>query len=246
MENLTVSKPVSSGSQRSLLGTSTERESLANDDPGHGTPSTSERGDEHARRHDHDNTNSLVGVGIDGSSDGGENEEPGRLPERTDEQRPAATELLNNVETVESHDNVDSAKNELHQDRVVDAGRREDSSAVVEEVVDTSPLLEEVNEDTEESTVDELGNAGLGVEALDPATSTNLTLLLENLPHLVEIVLDKGVLGIILQATEAAQSHARILPATLLSEPSRAFGNDHDTTAKGQGEQDTKTDDNAP
>lgn len=103
-----------------------------------------------------------------------------------------------------------------------------------------------MDEDTEESAVYELGNAGVGVETLSPATSADLTLLLEDFPHFVEIVLNEGVLGVILQASESRQRHAGILPATLLGEPSRGLGDDHDASAEGQGEEDSETDDDAP
>jgi hypothetical protein len=85
VNELTVSKPVTGCSNRSLLRTSTEREALADNDPSHGTPSTGERSDEHAGADDEDDTDSLALLGVNGSTDGGEDSEPTSLPEGTDE-----------------------------------------------------------------------------------------------------------------------------------------------------------------
>lgn len=60
VEELTVSKPVAGCSNRSLLRTSTERETFADNDPSHGTPSTGERSDEHAGADNEDDTDGLA------------------------------------------------------------------------------------------------------------------------------------------------------------------------------------------
>lgn len=130
---LTVSEPVAGSGDRGLLGTSSKRERLADDDPGDGTPCTSERGDKHARGDNHDNADSLVALGVLGSSHGGEDAHPSSLPESTDEERPASTKLLNHVQAEEGHDDVDRSEDELGQDGIVDTSTGENGGAVVKE-----------------------------------------------------------------------------------------------------------------
>jgi hypothetical protein len=156
----------------------------------------------------------------------------------------AQTVFLNNVESVEGHGDVDSAQDELHKNRVVNAGRVEYGGAVVEEIVDASPLLEEVDADTEEGTVENLGDIGLGAEAFQPATGADLLFLLEDLPHLVDIVLDQGVLQVVLEASKAAKGQTGVVPATAGGEPTGRLGDNHDTKAERQREKDSEADDN--
>lgn len=80
---LTVSKPITSGGKRRLLGTGAKRERLSNDDPGKRTPSTSKGSDEHAGCDNHDDARGAVLLGVQGGTDGGEDEEPDGLPGST-------------------------------------------------------------------------------------------------------------------------------------------------------------------
>ena len=94
--------------------------------------------------------------------------------------------------------------------------------------------------------VDDLGNSSVGVEALEPARSTNSALLLKNLSHLVQIVLDDVVARVVLESSESGHGGARILPAALGGQPTGGLGDGEDTEAQGNTEEDTEANDDAP
>lgn len=131
-----VAKPVERSGKRSLLSTSAERESLADDNPNERTPCGSERCDKHASAHDHDN----AGVGVLGwradNTNDGEDEQPSRLPESTDDKRHTATETLDHPESRHSHGDVDGTKNQLSLDGIINTSGFENRSSVVKEVID--------------------------------------------------------------------------------------------------------------
>lgn len=120
-----------------MLSTSSEREGFSDNNPTDRTPGASERGDKHASSDNHDNADGLVAFRVLSSSDRCEYDEPSSLPKSTDQERPSSTELLDDIQAEEGHENVNGAENELSLDRVVDASTLEDGGAVVEEVVDT-------------------------------------------------------------------------------------------------------------
>jgi hypothetical protein len=168
------------------------------------------------------------------------------LPESTDEKGPATTESLNEPETHESSGDVHSTQNKLSLDRVFYTSRLKNGGTVVEKVVDTGPLLEEVNEETEERSPKKLGNVASGVEAFTPATLADLSLLLENVLHFLEVILDKRVVKVVLHTTKATQCYLSSFPVAPRSKPSRRLWNDKDTDAEREREKDAEADDNSP
>lgn len=64
------------------------------------------------------------------------------MPDGTEEEGRSAAQSLNEPETREGADNIDSAEDELYHDWVGDACGLENSRAVVEEVVDAGPRLQ--------------------------------------------------------------------------------------------------------
>lgn len=68
------------------------------------------------------------------NTDGGEDEEPGGLPARTNDQRDTATNSLNDVKTGEGRDDADSTKHELYQNGVVNISRLEDIGTVLQNI----------------------------------------------------------------------------------------------------------------
>lgn len=114
-----LTKPVAGSRNGCLLGSGAKRESLANDDPCKRSPSHRKGGDEHASSDDHDNSGALVLSWRARSGNGGEDEEPGRLPQSTVDERDSATKSLDDVQTGESGHNVDCSENELDQEFVV-------------------------------------------------------------------------------------------------------------------------------
>lgn len=130
-----VTQPVESGGEGGLLGTSSQRKNFADHNPGKRTPSGSERCNEHASAHDHDNTGFGVLCGWADDTNDGEDEQPSCLPETAVDERHTATETLNHPESRNGHGYVDCSENQLSLDGVFDTGRLEDGSSVVEEVV---------------------------------------------------------------------------------------------------------------
>ena len=124
-------EPVRSSGNRGLLGPSAQRESFTDDRPGERTPSHSEGGDKHASRDNHDDAGAFVLHRRTGSRDTGEDEQPGGLPDRTNDQGNSATKILNHVETRESSGHVNGTQDELDSDRVVDAGGLENGCSVL-------------------------------------------------------------------------------------------------------------------
>jgi len=155
---LTIAKPVTGGSDRGLLRTSTERKGLSYDDPSHGTPGTGERRNKHARADNENDTDSAVVNRVNSCTDRGKDAQPSSLPDGSDEQRPTTSKSLDEPETRESSGNVDSTQDELGLNGVLDSSRLEDGSSIVEEVVDAGPLLKKVDEESEQRTPDKLRN----------------------------------------------------------------------------------------
>lgn len=243
---LTVTEPVAGSSQRGLLGTGAERECLANDDPSHGSPGAGERSNVHAGADNHDNTDGAATLRVDGSADGSKYQQPSGLPQSTNEKGPATAVLLNNVESVKGAGDVHGTHDELGLDRILDTGRLEDGGSVVEEVVDTGPLLEELDAEAEHSAVERLGDLGVGGEALGPRTLPLALLTVNNLHHLLQIRLDERVCRIVLESTQTRHGSTRTLPVILTSKPARGLGNDEKTDDEGAREDDAESDDDAP
>lgn len=130
-----VTQPVERGGERSLLGTSAEREGLADDDPDEGPPGGSERCNEHASAHDHDNARFCVLCGWTDDTNDGEDEQPSCLPETTKDERHTATETLDHPKSRNGHGYVDCSENQLSLDGVLNTGGLEDGGSIVEEVV---------------------------------------------------------------------------------------------------------------
>merc|ERR1712098_369254 len=84
--NQEVTEPVRSSGNRGLLGPSAQLESFTDDRPGERAPSHSEGGDKHASRDNHDDAGAFVLHRRTGSRDTGEDEQPGGLPDRTNDQ----------------------------------------------------------------------------------------------------------------------------------------------------------------
>jgi len=75
----------------------------------------------------------------------------------------------------------------------------------VEEVVDTSPLLEELDSTSDESTVCKPRDTGwLASEAFYPSTLPGALLLVDGILHLLEVRVDQLVVGVVCQASETS------------------------------------------
>lgn len=199
--NLRVPEPVGGGGEGNTTGTDREREDLANDDPGAGTPGAGEEEDEDGDEGDLGVDGRDVGgtsltssveegvVEADSHTDDGNEELANEHTESTPDEERTATPLLNGVERDGSGADIDEGEDQGDQEGVADgASRRQEGSGVVEDEVDTSPLLHHL----ERSTEDSLAKVGVGLEdraaeavgpALEPATSRDdgtLVLLVGN------------------------------------------------------------------
>jgi hypothetical protein len=127
-----VPQPVARRAQGRLLGTCACREGLSDEDPNSWAPRHSVTEDEQAGRDDHDVADGRVGSRVLRRSYGGEDKEPDRLPQATDNERPTTAKALHNVKATECGYEVDGAENKLGDKRVGNADGFEDSGTVVD------------------------------------------------------------------------------------------------------------------
>ena len=178
-----VPEPVGGGGERNTTGADGEREDLTDEDPGTRTPGGGEEEDEDGDERDLSvDGRKVVGAGGAISKGGGvvealsdtddSNEElADQHAESTVKQECATTELLHSVERERSGADVDEGEDQRDQEGVADgASRLEERCRVVEDKVDTSPLLHHLKRGTE----DGLAEVGVGLpertlEAVGPA-----------------------------------------------------------------------------
>lgn len=261
-----VPEPVGGGRESDTTRTDWEREDLTNDDPGTRTPGGGEEEDE-----DGDEGNlgvdgrdvvgegaSWVGggrgrVGVvetDSDTDNGDEELADQHTQGTPDEQRATTELLNGVEGDWSRANVHEGEDKGDQEGVADGtSRLQERSGVVEDEVDTSPLLHHLKRGTE----DGAAQVGLLVpertlEAVGPARDPArrwddraLVLLVGN--DLSELSLDVfGVLGL---TTKAGEGSTSLLDAPTLDKVTWGVWEEEETTSEDQTPGELDTDGNA-
>ena len=241
-----VPEPVGGGGESNTTGADGEREDLADDDPGTGTPGAGEEededGDEGNLGVDGGDVNSAslaisVDKGLveaDGDTDDGNKELADQHAKGTPDEERTTSELLNGVERDGSRADVDKGEDQGDQEGVADGtGRGQEGGGVVEDEVDTSPLLHHLHGGTED------GLAQVGVrlpdgaaEAVGPALvpaacgdDGALVFLVGN--NLRELSLD--VLAVLGLTTQSGERGASLLDATALDEVSRGVGKACDT-----------------
>jgi hypothetical protein len=178
-----VPEPVGGGGERNTTGADGEREHLTDEDPGTRTPGGGEEEDEDGDERDLSvDSRKVVGAGRAISKGGGvvealsdtddsDQELADQHAESAVEQECATTELLHSVERERSGADVDEGEDQRDQESVADsASRLEERCRVVEDKVDTSPLLHHLKRGTE----DGLAEVGVGLpegtlEAVGPA-----------------------------------------------------------------------------
>jgi hypothetical protein len=247
-----VPEPVGCSGESNTTGADREREDLADDDPGTGTPGAGEEEDE-----DGDEGNLGVDGGdvncasvassvdvclveADGDTDDGNKELADQHAKGTPDKERTTSELLNGVERDGSGADVDEGEDQGDQEGVADGtGRGEEGGGVVEDEVDTSPLLHHLHGGTE----DGLAQVGVGLPdgaaeavgpALCPAAGRDdgaLVFLVGN--DLGKLSLDVLAVGGL--TTQLGERGASLFDATALDEVSRGVGKACDT----DGEDDT-------
>ena len=155
-----VPEPVGGSRETDTTGADRDREDLTDDDPGSGTPGGGEEEDVDADKGDEGTDRALV-VG-EGGSDSADDELTDDHAESTPDEDGAATEALNGVEGDRGGDDVHDGEDHGHEEGVVDrAEGLEEDGRVVEDEVDTSPLLHHSREGLAQSSVADGRGEGL-------------------------------------------------------------------------------------
>ena len=226
-----VPEPVGGGGERNTTGADGERENLTNQNPGTRTPGGGEEKDEDGDERDLSvDSRKVVGAGgaiskgsglVEAHSDTDDSNEElaDQHAESAVEQECATTELLHSVERERSGAYVDECKDQGDQESVADsASRLEERCRVVEDEVDTGPLLHHLKGGTE----DGLAEVGVGLEertleavgpAGQPATSGGqlaLVLLVGNDLSKLEVNHGTEVLSIRAGRVNTANLHQRL------------------------------------
>jgi hypothetical protein len=246
-----VPQPVGSSRETNTSGADGEGENLADDNPGTRTPGRGEEEDE-----DGDEGNlgvdgrDVVGNGVASSievglvetdsdtNDGDEELADQHAESSVDEQR-AATEALNRPERQRGGADVDKGEDERDQEGVLDGTcRLQEGSRVVEDEVDTGPLLHHLQRSTENgaakvgASVPEGALEAVGPRAEPGGVGDQLTLVLLVGDDLSKLDLD--VLRVLGLATKARQRIGGLEEVAALDEVTRRVGKKHETTAKDQ------------
>lgn len=186
-------------------------------------------------------------VETSGNTNDGDDELADQHAEGTPDEEGTTTEFLNSPEREGSRADVDEGEDERNQESVADGtGRLEERSRVVEDEVDTSPLLHHL----ERSTEDSLAEVAVllperTLEAVCPTRNPasggdhgTLVLLVGN--DLGKLGLN--VVGVTGLATQSSQSAASSLNVTTLDEVARRVGEEEETTTKNDTEEELDTD----
>lgn len=145
-----VPEPVGSSAERESLGTDGEGEDLSTHDPGGGTPGGGETGDVYADESDESLATRGVGAG-NRDTDNGNDKLAKAHPNGTPDEEVSSTDALHHVHAWKSSNDVDDVGDD-REDEGVGAGKStlEELGTKVKDEVDTSELLEGLEEDTGE------------------------------------------------------------------------------------------------
>ncbi len=128
--NNTIPEPVTRRRERHALGSDREREQLADDDPGSGTPGGGKGEDVEA---DECNEDLACGAGArGGGADDGDDEFGDQHKEGTIDEEGAAAEAFDSIEGERGGADVDDVSYDSYQKGVSDAGLLEEGCAVVD------------------------------------------------------------------------------------------------------------------
>lgn len=258
-----VPEPVRGGGQTDTTRSDGEREDLADDDPGTRAPGGGEPEDEDGDEGDLGVDGADVvgddavrvasggrGVGVveaDSDTNDGDDELADKHTESTDEEDASATESLNGPEGQGSRADVDEGEDERHEEDVADStGGLEEGRRVVEDEVDTGPLLHHLHRSTEDGSAKvRLAIPEAALEAVGPAAEPSsigddLALVLLVGDDLGDLRLD--VLGVLRLATDSGEGFDGVLDAATLDEVSRRVGEEEETTAEDDGPGELETD----
>lgn len=249
-----VPEPVGGGGQANTTRADGQREDLADDDPGAGAPGRGEEEDEDGNEGDlgvdgrdvvGEGLGRIGGIGVrlveaNRDTNDGDEELADQHAEGTIEEDGPATPLLNRVERDGGRADVDDGEDHGDEEGVADGTRGlEEGSRVVEDEVDTGPLLHHLERGTE----DGLAQVGIAVpertlEAVGPAAEPRgggdeLALELLVGDNLGELILD--VLGLLGLATQTRQSIGSGLDISALNKVAGGVGQEEETGGEDDG-----------
>jgi hypothetical protein len=157
-----VPEPVGGGGETHTSGADREGEDLADDDPGTRTPGAGEKEDEDGNECNLGvDSRDIVGSALTSSiqvsvieadcdTDDGDEELADQHAQCTPDQEWATTELLNSVEGDRRRAHIDQGEDERDQECVADGtSRLQEGGRVVEDEVDTGPLLHHLERGSE-------------------------------------------------------------------------------------------------
>lgn len=223
--------PVGSGSDTHADSAVLEGVHLTTDGPDNRTPGGGEADNEEASEDNHGNTGGVRGgVGVqDLVADGGPDHEADEHPSATVHQTLAATIVLDDVQTGQGHTEVDSTENDGGDVRVAQTDTLEDTGSVVEDEVGTGQLLQRLQSDTEQDTVQ---HAGTGEDFL-PGSIAVGELLLKLLLHIGHLLgNDTVVVG---DTVELAHDITGLFGTTVAVGVTRGLGQEEGADTKDQG-----------
>lgn len=247
-----VPQPVGSGRQGNTSGSDGQGEDFTDQDPGTRTPSGGEEEDEDGDEGDlgvdsgdvlSDGLTGSVGsklVETDSNTDNGNDELTDQHAQGTPDEQRSSTELLNGVERDRGGANVDNGEDHRSEERIGDgAGRLQESGRVVEDEVDTGPLLHHLERSTEDSS----SQVGLGGEDGTGETGSPLTepsgggherlFVLGVGDDLGKFGLDVGR-GLVL-SSESGKNVSGTVELALLDEVSGRFRQEEETSTEAKG-----------
>lgn len=234
--------PVGGGGNTHAGSTVTEGVHLTTDGPDNGTPGSGETDNKEAGEDNHSNTGRVGrGVGVqnlvaNGSPDHEANEHPGG----TDHETIAASIVLNNIQARQGHTEVDSAKNDLGDERVAQTDTLEDAGSVVEDEVGTGQLLQRLQSDSKHSTVEHARTS----ENLVPGSIASVLLLVQLLLHIGHLLSNNAVVG--RDTVELRHDVASLLNTTVTVGITRGLGQEESTDTQDQGPGETDTHGDTP
>lgn len=229
--NQEVPGPVGGGSNTHADSAVLEGVHLTTDSPDNRTPGGSEADNEEAGENNHSNTGRVRGgVGVqDLVADGGPDHEADEHPSGTVHQTLAATIVFDDVQTGQGHTEVDGTENDGGDVRVAQTDTLEDTGSVVEDEVGTGQLLQRLQSNAEQDTVQH-ARAG---EDLLPRSIAVGELLLKLLLHVGHLLgNDTVVAG---DAVQLAHDIVGLLGTTVTVGETGRLGQEEGTDTKNQG-----------
>lgn len=214
VSNGPVPQPVRSGTQSDRLGSGSQWEQLTNNDPSGRTPSGSEEGNEDTAEGD---KHVLGGLGVGSNTSDGNNQLGDRHTCSTSQQDVSSTDNFHQKNTRNSGTDVNNVGGQ-RDGETVNTSRLEEGSTEVENEVDTSQLLESLDENTGGQSLQLVVLSG---EDLAPRGLTVLNLELVSSLDVLQLL--KQVWVVVWKLSQSSKRVSGLSVSTLRNEESRSL-----------------------